>query len=74
VVSLPHDASRGNTRCTVAVDGTQVGGILAAFALHASGRDDTLTVQGDRAGGEAAADATAALLSAGAAGFVGPLV
>ena len=51
VLSISQDAYQGSAQYTVSVDGIQIGGTLAASALHASGQHDTVTVLGDWAGG-----------------------
>jgi hypothetical protein len=45
VLKLSEDAYNGDAQYTVKVDGTQVGGIFTAAALHGAG-DDTLTLSG----------------------------
>ena len=47
VLMLSQDAYQGSAQYTVSVDGVQVGGTQTASALHGSGQDDTVTVQGD---------------------------
>ena len=46
VLHLSQDAYDGNAQYTVSVDGTQVGGTFTAGALHGSGQEDVLTLNG----------------------------
>ena len=47
VLKVSEDAYQGDARCTVGVDGKQIGGTLTAHALHSLGQDDILTVLGN---------------------------
>jgi hypothetical protein len=47
VLSISQDAYQGSAQYAVRVDGVQIGGILTASALHASGQHDTVTVLGN---------------------------
>jgi len=47
VLRVSEDAWRGHAQFTVKVDGVQVGGEYSAFASHAAGGSDTLTLKGD---------------------------
>ncbi|TPG49585.1 hypothetical protein EAH89_20670 [Roseomonas nepalensis] len=51
VLRISQDAWVGDAQYVVKVDGIQVGGVLTASALHASGQSDVVTVRGDWAGG-----------------------
>jgi beta-glucanase (GH16 family) len=46
-LSLSEDAFNGDAEYTVSVDGTQIGGVQTAHALHSSGNSDLLLVQGN---------------------------
>ena len=46
VLKVSQDAYQGDAQFTVGVDGQQIDGTLTAAALHSTGRDDTITVQG----------------------------
>jgi beta-glucanase (GH16 family) len=45
-LSISEDAFNGDAQYTVSVDGTQIGGVQTAQALHSSGHSDLLLVQG----------------------------
>lgn len=49
---LSQDAYQGDAQFTVAVDGRQIGGVLSAKALQASGLSDSLVVRGNWGPGE----------------------
>src|SRR5215472_6242656 len=51
VLKISQDAFQGSAQYTVSVDGNQIGGVLTASALHASGQHDTVTVHGTFASG-----------------------
>ena len=51
VVNLSEDAFAGDATFTVAVDGTQIGGVQAATASHSLGQTQTFTLHGDFAPG-----------------------
>ena len=51
VLKIAQDAYQGSAQYTVAVDGAQVGGVLAASALRGSGQSDTINVLGNLAPG-----------------------
>ena len=46
-LKMSQDFYQGNAQFVVAVDGTQVGGVQTASALHSSGQDSTLDVLGN---------------------------
>jgi lysophospholipase L1-like esterase len=46
VLNLSEDAYLGNAQFTVSVDGTQIGGVQTATALHSLGQEQALTVSG----------------------------
>ena len=51
VLRISQDAWRGDAQYTVSVDGRQVGGVLTAKALHASGASEEVVLAGDWAAG-----------------------
>ncbi|CAH2604129.1 Family 16 glycosylhydrolase [Rhodovastum atsumiense] len=51
VLKISEDASQGDARYVVKVDGHQIGGTLTAKAHHATGQSDTVTLRGNWAGG-----------------------
>ena len=52
VLKLSQDAWQANAQYTVAVDGTQIGGVQTASAYHSTGQNDVITVLGNWAVGE----------------------
>ena len=58
VLKLSQDAWQANAQYTVAVDGTQIGGVQTASAYHSVGQDDITTVLGNWAVGQHAATVT----------------
>jgi beta-glucanase (GH16 family) len=50
-LSISEDAFNGDAQYTVSVDGTQIGDVQTAHALHSAGQSDALLVQGDWGGG-----------------------
>jgi glucose/arabinose dehydrogenase len=51
ILKISQDVFQGSAQYTVSVDGKQIGGVLTASALHASGQHDTVTVHGTFAAG-----------------------
>ena len=47
VLRISEDAWNGDAQYTVKVDGTQIGGVFTAKALHAANQSDTLTLKGN---------------------------
>ena len=58
VLKLSQDAWQANAQYTVAVDGTQIGGVQTASAYHSVGQDDITTVFGNWAVGQHAVTVT----------------
>ena len=49
---ISQDAWQGNAQYTVTVDGTQIGGVYSAKALHANGQSDSVMLTGAWGSGE----------------------
>ncbi|MCJ2087305.1 family 16 glycosylhydrolase, partial [Methylobacterium sp. E-005] len=47
LLHISEDAYLGDAQYTISVDGTQVGGVVTAYASHAGGQSDASTVNGD---------------------------
>jgi hypothetical protein len=47
VLTISEDAYQGDAQFTVSVDGKQIGGTLAAKAIHSAGQEQTFTINGD---------------------------
>lgn len=52
VLGISEDAYKGNAQYTVSVDGHQVGGTRTAYASHAAGQTDTVSVTGNWGSGQ----------------------